>query len=237
MLLLLAIVGIAACSPAIDGPRERQRSLDRDDGDRLAAQLASLPGVISARATIHRVAPDPLAPRASHPATPRMRATNDGTPRDWPADSNPPDETGASLVIVVDDKADRAAIERDARKLARVVAPEVVEPAMVISLGGLRPELANVGPFRVEASSRRPLLVAMFVALGAILAMAGWVIYARRTPLVVPPRSTGRSASSRPPASRSSSSSSRPPSSRSPSSQPPTRREVPPRNTTRVTRK
>jgi type III secretory pathway lipoprotein EscJ len=152
----LIVMAIAACAPAIDGPVERQRAADRDDGDRLSTQLATLPGVVSAKATLHHPAHDPLVAAA------------------------PVDPAAASVAIVVDDKADRTAIERDTRRLVHAVIPEVAEPTMVVTVGAVRPELVDVGPFRVEAGSRRLLTATLVVALGAIAALAGWIVYTRR---------------------------------------------------------
>lgn len=138
------------CAPTVDGPTERQRAADVADGDRLARALAALPGAVSAHATLHRPAADPLAP-------------------------TPPSPAGAAILIVVDDKTDRAATARDALLLARAAAPEIAAPAIVVEVGATRAELAKVGPFTVEASSRGPLRGVLAALLLAIAALAGYV--------------------------------------------------------------
>jgi hypothetical protein len=73
-ILALAIsVGCSAgCAPVVDGPIERQRAIDRDDGDRLAAQLARLPGVAAASVVLRRAMRDPLG--AAPPVSPMLAA-------------------------------------------------------------------------------------------------------------------------------------------------------------------
>jgi len=151
----LLLILIAACAPAVDGPLDRQRAADRDDADRLAVQLAALPGAVSAFATIHRPLRDPLTAR-------------------------PPSPASAAALIVVDDKADRATIETDARRLLHATAPEIADPAIIVEVGGTRPELAAVGPFRVEAGSRRTLAAVLVVAIATIAALAGWIMWRER---------------------------------------------------------
>jgi len=142
------------CAPAVDGPVERQRAADRLDGAQLTAQLAALPGVVRAEVALHRPAVDPLA------TTPAARAS-------------------ASLVLVVDDRADRAALTAHARTLARATAPGV-EPAIIVEVGAIRPTLARVGPFTVEARSQAALKATLAVALALIAGLAGWLAYAQR---------------------------------------------------------
>jgi hypothetical protein len=157
MLRALALgLALAACAPIVDGPAERQRALDREDGARLAAQLAALPGVVRAEAVVRRPARDLLAPGPAPPAA-------------------------ASLAITVDDQADRAAIERAARTLAGAIAPGAA-PAIVVEVGAVRPRLARVGPFTVEAGSRAPLKAACAAALALIAALAGWIAWTARRP-------------------------------------------------------
>jgi hypothetical protein len=145
-----AALAAGACAPAVDGPAERQRALDREDGVRLGAQLAALPGVLRAEVVIRRPARDPLAPAA--PAAPPT----------------------ASIAIAADDGADRAALAAAARTLARALVPEAA-PAIVVEVGARRPRLAEVGPFTVEAGSREPLRAALAAALALIAALAGWI--------------------------------------------------------------
>jgi type III secretory pathway lipoprotein EscJ len=154
----LVIVGLAlvlaACAPAVDGPVERQRASDRADGDQLAAQLAALPGVVRAQVVLRHAARDPLA-------------------------TAPPSPAGVSVVVIVDDQADRAAITETARRLARTAAP-ALEPTIVVEVGAIRPTLAKVGPFTVEAASKGPLRGVLGVALAVIAALAGWIAWRER---------------------------------------------------------
>ena len=170
--LPLAALG-PACAPAVDGPAERQRALDREDGARLAAQLAALPGVVRAEAVIRRPARDPLAPAPAAPAA-------------------------ASLAILIDDRADRAAITSAAHTLSRAIAPEAA-PAIVVEVGEVRPSLARVGPFTVEAASQAPLRAALAAALAVIAALAGWIGWTRlgrsrprRSAATAPPDRSGQ---------------------------------------------
>jgi hypothetical protein len=159
---LAAAAALAACAPAVDGPAERQRALDREDGARLGAQISALPGVVRAEAVVRRPMPDPLAPAAA----PRLPATT------APAATAP----AASIAIIVDDRADRAAIAEAARTLARAIAPGAA-PAVVVEVGAIRPRLARVGPFTVEAASQAPLRAALAAALALIAALAGWIAW------------------------------------------------------------
>jgi type III secretory pathway lipoprotein EscJ len=153
-LVRFLIVLLVACAPQIDGPLERQRALDRDDSARLAAQLAQLPGAVRADVTLHRPTVDPL----SETVTP----------------------ASAAVLIVVDDKADRRALERSAVSLVRGTAPEIAEPAIVVEVGAVRPELATVGPFSVEARSKPRIIAAFGIALSLIAALAGFVAWRER---------------------------------------------------------
>jgi len=146
-----------ACAPPVDGPVEQQRAVDRDDGDRLAAQLAQLPGAVRADVTLHRAVRDPL----------------DG--RDVPA--------SAAVLVVVDDKADRSAIADAATRLTHATAPDIPAPAVVVELGAVRPELTTVGPFHVESGSKSKLKVTLAVLLGAVLALAAMIAWRRRSPV------------------------------------------------------
>jgi type III secretory pathway lipoprotein EscJ len=145
------LVLLVACAPVVDGPAERQRAADRDDAARLTAQLSALPGVVRAEVMLRRSIADPLAP-------------------------SPPTPASASLVIIVDDRADRPATTAAARALTRAAAPEV-DPTILVEVGATRPSLAKVGPFTVEAGSRTPLKAALAIALVLILALAGWIAY------------------------------------------------------------
>lgn len=167
-------VAAAACAPAVDGPAERQRALDREDGARIAAQVAALPGVVRAEAVVRRPIRDPLAPRALGSAA-------------GPAAALPT----ASLAILVDDRADRAAITAAARTLTRALVPEAI-PAIVVEVGAIRPRLARVGPFTVEAGSAAPLRATLAAALAVIAALAAWI--GRRAGRRAPRQRRGKSA-------------------------------------------
>lgn len=152
--LAIAIaVAISACAPTLDGPVDHQRALDRDDGDRLAAQLAQLPGVATAAVVLHRAMRDPLGVAAPSPAM-------------------------FTAVIGVDDRADAAAIRAATARLAHATLPELappVEPAIEINVVVRRPSLVKVGPFWVEAASRTALRITLAVGCLAIAGLAAAV--------------------------------------------------------------
>lgn len=153
--LALALAATPACAPEVAGPVERQRVRDREDGDRLAHQLAQLPGAVRADVTLRRAIADPLATSSVPPPT-------------------------AAILLVLDDQADRAAATQAATQLARATAPEVAHPAIIVQVGATRPRLTSVGPFTVEASSRGPLRTALVVALALIAALAAWIALRER---------------------------------------------------------
>jgi type III secretory pathway lipoprotein EscJ len=150
------IVLLVACAPQIDGPVERQRAIDREDSTRLVAQLAHLPGAVRAEVTLHRSVVDPL----SETVTP----------------------ASAAVLVIVDDKSDRRAIEQSALALVRGTAPEINDPAIVVEVGAVRPQLATVGPFSVEARSKPRIVAAFAIALGLIAALAAFVAWRERSP-------------------------------------------------------
>jgi len=154
MRLVVMFALLAACAPTVEGPVERQAAVDRADSARLTAQLVALPGVVHAEVILHRPARDPLSLAAPAPGS-------------------------SSLVIVVDDRADRTRIDTSARSLARAIAP-AIEPTVVVEVGAHRADLATVGPFTVEAASRGPLKAALAVALALIAALAGWLAWTYR---------------------------------------------------------
>jgi type III secretory pathway lipoprotein EscJ len=150
----LVLLALAACAPTIDGPIERQRALDRDDSARLAKQLAQLPGAVRAEVTLHRPAIEPL----SDAAVPGS----------------------AAVLVVVDDAADRRAIQRSAIALVRGTAPEIAEPAIVVELGAVRPVIAHVGPLAVEAHSKRRVVALLAGMLAAIALLSGYIAWRER---------------------------------------------------------
>jgi len=147
------LILLAACAPDIAGPVEHQRAVDREDALVLAKQLGDLPGAIRAEVALHRPVTDPLAQK-----------TTPGS---------------AAVVIVVDDKADRAAIEASARTLVHATAPDIATPEIAVALGGERQELARVGPFTVAARHKNALQATLAAALAIIAGLALWI--ARRT--------------------------------------------------------
>jgi type III secretory pathway lipoprotein EscJ len=156
---LVVGVVLAACAPSVDTPAEHQRAIDAADSARLSTQLAALPGAWSAHATLVRPIEDPLSPSQTKSKS----------------------KASAAVLVVIDDKADRAAIGDAVGKLVHGVAPEITAPDIVITQGEPRAELARVGPFSVERSSRRALIITLAIALAAIAALAlGLASYARR---------------------------------------------------------
>lgn len=152
--ILVAATLLVACAPTIEGPLEHQRSVDRTDADRLATQLAQLPGAVRAEVTLHRPVLDPLTDAATPPS--------------------------AAVLVVVDDKADKRAVTRSAIALVRGTAPEIPEPEIVVELGATRPTLASVGPFTVEARSKQRLVAVLAIACALVAALAGWIAWRER---------------------------------------------------------
>jgi type III secretory pathway lipoprotein EscJ len=147
---------LTACAPVVDGPVEKQAAVDHADEMRLTTQLVALPGVAHAEVVLRRPARDPLST-----ATPAPIA--------------------ASIVLVVDDKADRAKLETSARALTRTFAPEV-DPTIVVEVGVHRADLAQVGPFTVEASSKPGLKATLAIALTLIAVLAAYIAWTTRRP-------------------------------------------------------
>lgn len=152
------LAACVACAPQIDGPIERQRAIDREDGDRLAAQLAQLPGAVRAEVTLRRPAVDPLRDTAT-PAS-------------------------AAILVVVDDEADRRAVQESAIALVRGTAPEIAEPAIVVELGAVRPALTTIGPFTVEVGSKPRIVAAFAIALSLIVGLAAVLAWRERWRLI-----------------------------------------------------
>lgn len=147
----LALAISIGCAPPIDGPIDHQRAIDRDDGDRLAAQLALLPGVVGASVVLRHAMRDPLA------VAPATAAT-------------------FAAVITTDDAAEPDAIRAAAVRLAHAALPELPgTTALVIEINASvhRPTLARVGPFWVEQSSRGPLKAVLALGCLAIAGLAG----------------------------------------------------------------
>lgn len=143
---------LAACAPSVDGPVERQRAANREDADRLAAQLAALPGTVTASVTVHRAIRDPLGVAAPTPAS-------------------------GMVLLVVDDRANSDDLARTARSLFAASAPDVPNPAIEIVVGAHRPALASVGPFTVTEDAKPMLRVVLALALGVIALLAAWIAF------------------------------------------------------------
>jgi type III secretory pathway lipoprotein EscJ len=154
----LLTIAIIACAPMIDGPIERQRTIDRQDAERLALQLGQLPGALHAEVVLHRPVFDPLT-RQQTPAS-------------------------AAVVLVIDDHADRAALTSSVRDIVQASAPEIAEPKIAIAFGWHRPELATVGPFTVEAGSAGRLRAVLAIAFGALALCASWIAWHERVRVV-----------------------------------------------------
>ena len=150
----LVLVLLVACAPVVDGPIEKQRISDRSDGDRLAAQLSALPGVVRTEVMLRRPVRDPLgvAPAAA---------------------------AAASIVVIVDDQADRTATLATTKRLAAAAAPKI-EPTIVVEVGAVRPVMAKLGPFTVEARSKGPLKIVLAIALGVLALLSGWIAWRAR---------------------------------------------------------
>ncbi len=140
--------GAAGCAPVVDTPADQQRAVDVRDGDRLAAQVRLLPGVVRAEVTLERPVADPLG-------------------------TEPARNPALAIVTIVDDRADRAATRANVVALAHALAP-ALPATVIVEVGAIRPTLADVGPFAVEAHSKRPLkaVLALLLALVAALAAA-----------------------------------------------------------------
>ena len=159
----LGIFAIAAmiatgCAPPIDGPLEQQRAIDREDGDRLAAQLLQLPGVVTATVVLHHARRDPLAVNSTAAAT-------------------------FGAVIATDDQAAPDAIRAATLRLARAAVPELdgtTAPPIEINAAVHRPTLAKVGPFWVSASSQAPLRAVLALGCLAIAGLAGTLAVSAR---------------------------------------------------------
>lgn len=145
----------ASCAPPVDGPVDHQRAIDREDGDRLAAQLARLPGVVSADVVLHRGIRDPLA-------------------------VTPPAPTAMSAVLTVDDRADRELLAAAATRVVRAAVPELTTGAALpieIHATVHRPVLVQVGPFSVEESSRALLKGTLALGCLTIAGLAALLAY------------------------------------------------------------
>jgi len=147
----IAVVIATGCAPPVDGPLERQRAIDREDGDRLAAQLRQLPGVVAATVVLHHAMRDPLAVA-------------------------PPAGATFGAVIATDDQAAPDALRAATLRLAHAALPELAGTATLpiqINATVHRATLAQVGPFWVETSSRTPLRAVLALGCLAIAGLAG----------------------------------------------------------------
>lgn len=151
--LVVVAVLCVGCAPTVDGPVEKQRAADTTDAARLTTQLTALPGVARAEVVLTRSVRDPLSTLTPpHPA--------------------------ASVLLVVDDRADRPHLEATAKTLTRALAG--IEPVVVVEVGVHRPALASLGPFTVTASSKPALKAALAVALALVVLLASWLAWTLR---------------------------------------------------------
>jgi hypothetical protein len=152
----LGILGWLGCAPVVDGPIERQRAIDRDDGDRLSAQLARLPGVAAASVVLRRAIRDPLgAAPASRPMLTAVLTIERSGP--------------------LDDAAEPEAIRAAATRLARAALPELPPAELAIEIAAVvhRPIVAKLGPFSVEQSSLPALRATLALAFASIAGLGG----------------------------------------------------------------
>jgi type III secretory pathway lipoprotein EscJ len=147
------LVLLVACAPVVDGPADKQRAIDRGEGEAIARQLAALPGVVRSEVIVNRPVRDPLsvAPAA---------------------------KPSSSVVLIVDDRADRAATTDAAKRL--VTAAVGVEPTIVVEVGAVRPVMDSIGPFTVEAGSKKPLKLVLAAVLAVLAACAGGIAWRSR---------------------------------------------------------
>jgi hypothetical protein len=184
----LGILGWLGCAPVVDGPIERQRAIDRDDGDRLSAQLARLPGVAAASVVLRRAIRDPLgAAPASRPmltavltversgsAGPRSNAQRCGESVER-AGSAGPRSNAQRCGESIDDAAEPEAIRAAATRLARAALPELPPAELAIEIAAVvhRPIVAKLGPFSVEQSSLPALRATLALAFASIAGLGG----------------------------------------------------------------
>jgi hypothetical protein len=150
---VLIAIAVCACAPAIDTAAERASAIDAGDAEHAAAVIRTAPYVIDARVALHRAFRDPLTGASSRGA--------------------------AMVVVIVDARAQSAAIDAVARSAIRALMPDVT-PQVVVTAAGQRDELARVGPFTVAASSKLPLTVVLVLLLAAVAALAGYVAWRDR---------------------------------------------------------
>lgn len=88
----------------------------------------------------------------------------------------------ASATVIVDAPLYRPAAIAATTRLVRAAVPEVAHPEIVVEVAETRPTLANVGPFRVEASTKSRLMATLLTGLLLIAAMAGYIAWKLRHP-------------------------------------------------------
>lgn len=158
--IALAWAVAAACAPqeAFAPPAERHARADARLGADLAAHLAALPGVADASVVVRTPRLDPLGPLGPAPPAPAR----------------------ASVILTLAPGADAAAATDAARAAVVAAVPGLAADAVAVVAaappGPARAGLTRVGPFEVDAGSRRPLQLALAAALVAIAALAGWIV-------------------------------------------------------------
>jgi type III secretory pathway lipoprotein EscJ len=150
---LVLAIALVACDGDAWSPRAERERAAKERAAELAAHLETIPGVAEASVVLDLPYADPLAVEA--PAAP---------PR-------------ASVVLALEPGADTAAAEVAA---TRAVAGAIAGAEVTVITAAPAPgeALVAVGPFRVAAGSRTPLLAALAAALLAIAGLAAWIAIA-----------------------------------------------------------
>lgn len=152
---MLCTLCFAACDrDLVPAPADVAMAKDVRDGDRLAAQLQNVPGVVAATVLLRRPHRDPWTGRGSTP------------------------DSGASASVLVVGAVPSPSVVTD---LARAALPEVapdrllvrVLPTSTPTVSTASPtHLARVGPFWVAERSRLPLTAAMVCLLGVVFGLS-----------------------------------------------------------------
>jgi hypothetical protein len=153
---VIAVAFLVACAPTVDGPAERARVADREDGARLTQALHDLPGVVAIHPELHHAIRDPF--------------TNSET------------RANALVLVLVDDQADKTSIRNTTARLVHAAMPEVTSPEILIEVGEHRMTMARVGPFTVDARTKARLVGVLVTALATIAALAGYLAWRTRRP-------------------------------------------------------
>lgn len=151
--VLALVLGLAGCieDRLPPSPAAATSAAEAEAAARLERHLAALPGVGGATVLVH------LAPRGPFARGP---ATAAAPPR-------------AAIALTAAAGADPAALADAARGAARtLLGPEAATEVHVSPPPAAAPALVQVGPFRVAAASRGPLIATLAAALLAVAALA-----------------------------------------------------------------